>query len=66
MLTRREFLATAACAVASGARAWKALVPSDGAGVSNVLAVRLLDDGRSYAYSYERELSQLLVVSGLR
>jgi hypothetical protein len=32
----------------------------------NVLAVRLLDDGRSYAYSYERELSQLLVVSGLR
>jgi hypothetical protein len=34
--------------------------------VINVMAVRILDDGRSFAYSYERALSQLLVVSGLR
>ena len=53
--------------IATGVRTpWKALVPSDGAGVISVLAVRLLDDGRSYAYSYERQLSQLLVVTGLR
>jgi hypothetical protein len=53
--------------IATGARTpWKTLVPSDGAGVTNVLAVCLLDEGRVYAYSYERVLSQLLVVSGLR
>jgi Tol biopolymer transport system component len=52
--------------IATGARTlWKKLVPADGAGVTNVMAVRILDDGRAYAYSYERTLSQLLLVSGL-
>ncbi len=53
--------------IATGARTpWKTLVPSDGAGVTSVLAVRVLDDGRVYAYSYQRVLSQLFVMSGLR
>jgi serine/threonine protein kinase len=53
--------------IATGARTpWKTLAPSDGAGVTRILGVHLLDDGRLYGYSYERVLSQLLVVSGLR
>jgi Tol biopolymer transport system component len=52
--------------VPTGARtAWKTLLPSDSAGVTRVTTVRMRDDGRSYAYSYVRRLSQLFVISGL-
>jgi hypothetical protein len=53
--------------VATGARTpWKSLLPSDAAGVTGVRSVVVLDDGHSYAYSYERRISQLFVVSGLK
>jgi Tol biopolymer transport system component len=53
--------------VPTGARtAWKTLLPSDSAGVTRVTTVRMRDDGRSYAYSYVRRLSQLFVISGLK
>jgi Tol biopolymer transport system component len=53
--------------IASGARTpWKTLLPSDSAGVTAVGFVSIREDGRSYAYSYIRRLSQLFVISGLR
>jgi len=53
--------------VATGARTpWKTLLPSDSAGVTRVTTVRMIDGGRSYAYSYVRRLSQLFVISGLK
>lgn len=45
--------------------AWRALRPADPAGV-NRLAPLVSRDGRSYAYTYVRELSDLYLVDGLR
>jgi hypothetical protein len=46
---------------------WKELRPTDAAGVrSDNLAVFVPPDGRSYLYSYRRELSDLYLVDGLR
>jgi len=45
---------------------WKTLVPADPAGVSSVLEFRVTPDGRSYAYSYRRILSDLYLVEGLK
>ncbi len=42
------------------------LAPSDPAGVTAVLNVRMTADGKSYAYSFERELSDLFIVEGAR
>ncbi len=42
------------------------LAPSDAAGVTAVLNVRLTADGKSYAYTYDRELSDLFLVEGVR
>jgi eukaryotic-like serine/threonine-protein kinase len=44
---------------------WKDLRPTDAAGVHN-LFVFLTPDGRSYLYSYSRELSDLFLVEGLK
>jgi hypothetical protein len=53
--------------VATGTRTpWKTLLPSDSAGVTTVRFVRMRHDGRSYAYSYVRRLSQLFIISGLK
>jgi eukaryotic-like serine/threonine-protein kinase len=53
--------------VATGVRVpVREIVPQDPAGVANVYAVQLLDDGRSYFYSYQRELTDLYVIRGLR
>jgi Tol biopolymer transport system component len=53
--------------VASGQRQfWKELMPADPAGVIDIIAVRPTPDGRSYAYSYARVLSNLYLVEGLR
>jgi len=43
-----------------------ALAPSDTAGVTTILGVRMTPDGKSYAYSYSRELSDLFLVEGVR
>jgi serine/threonine protein kinase len=44
----------------------KELVPADPAGVLRVGSIRVTPDGRSYAYSYVRRLSNLYVASGLK
>jgi len=53
--------------VATGRRElWRALVPSDSAGVSNISRVCPTPDGKSYAYAYIRTLSDLYLVEGAR
>jgi Tol biopolymer transport system component len=42
------------------------IAPSDPAGVQGIIAVRFSADGKSYAYSYMRSLSDLWVVDGLK
>jgi len=42
------------------------LGPSDAAGVTAILSVRMTADGKIYAYSFTRELSDLFIVSGVR
>jgi hypothetical protein len=42
------------------------LAPSDPAGVTAVLNVRMTADGKNYAYSFLRELSDLFLVEGVR
>ncbi len=45
---------------------WKELMPVDSAGVVDIVSVCPTPDGRSYAYSYARILSNLYVVEGLK
>lgn len=53
--------------VATGRREpWKQIVPADMAGVQSIPIVRFSADGKSYAYSVSRSLSDLFVVGGLR
>jgi Tol biopolymer transport system component len=42
------------------------LAPSDSAGVTAIINVRMTADGKTYAYSFERELSDLFLVEGVR
>jgi len=52
--------------VATGHRElWKEIAPADPAGVQTIAAMAFSADGKSYAYSVSRELSDLYVVSGL-
>jgi Tol biopolymer transport system component len=53
--------------VASGKRElWKELTPPDPAGISNVAPPAIAADGKTYAYSYNRILSDLFLVEGLK
>jgi eukaryotic-like serine/threonine-protein kinase len=53
--------------VATGRRQLVAtLAVSDSAGVTAMANVRMTPDGKSYAYSYHRELSDLFLVEGVR
>jgi serine/threonine protein kinase/Tol biopolymer transport system component len=53
--------------VASGRRAfWKALAPSDLAGVRAIFNIRMSLDGNSYVYTHTRQLHDLYLVEGLR
>ena len=53
--------------VESGRRElWKSLSPSDPAGVEGGYGIVVSGDGRSYAYDFERNLSTLYLVKGLR
>ncbi|MGA2643387.1 MAG: protein kinase [Candidatus Sulfotelmatobacter sp.] len=45
---------------------WKEISPADPAGVQSIVSIRLSADGKSYAYSTLRVLSDLYVVSGLK
>ena len=42
------------------------LAPADRAGMTRVLSIRVLPDQSAYGYSYERVLSQLFTVEGLK
>jgi eukaryotic-like serine/threonine-protein kinase len=46
-------------------RLWREIVPPDAAGIMNVFALMVTPDGRSYAYSWHRALSDLFLVEGL-
>jgi Tol biopolymer transport system component len=45
---------------------WKELAPSDPSGVDEIPLISITPDGRSYVYSYNRELSDLYLVEGLK
>ncbi len=51
--------------VTGARRLWREIVPPDAAGIMNVLALMVTPDGRSYAYSWHRALSDLFLVEGL-
>jgi eukaryotic-like serine/threonine-protein kinase len=42
------------------------LAPSDAAGVTTILNVRITADGKTYGYSFSRELSDLFMVDGVQ
>ncbi len=53
--------------VSSGKRVlWKELAPTDRAGITDVSHIRILPDQSAYAYSYDRVLSDLFTVEGLK
>ncbi len=53
--------------IATGRRApWKEIAPADPAGVQSIPSIRFSADGKSYAYSVGRILSDLYVVDGLK
>jgi hypothetical protein len=53
--------------VASGRREpWKTIAPADRTGLVQIDTLVLTPDARSYAYSYERILTDLEIVDGLR
>ena len=53
--------------IASGRREfWKEIVPPDLAGVQSIPSIKLSADGKAYAYSIARVLSDLYVVDGLK
>ena len=45
---------------------WKEFMPSDPAGVNSLAPILRTPDGKSYVYSYRRELSELYLVDGLK
>jgi hypothetical protein len=53
--------------LASGKRSsWKDIVLADSTGVDTVRTVQLTPDGKSYCYSFNRALSRLYAIDGLR
>jgi hypothetical protein len=53
--------------IATGARQlWKEIRPDDLAGVFGTVRVLVTHDGRFYAYSYARYLSELFLVDGVK
>jgi hypothetical protein len=45
---------------------WLQLMPADPAGVTRIPSIAMSADGRSYAYNFTRELSDLYLIRGLR
>ena len=45
---------------------WKELTPPDPAGISNVAPPAIAADGKTYAYAYNRILSDLFLAEGLK
>ena len=42
------------------------LAPEDSVGLSRIRNVKVAPDGKSYAYTYERSLSELYLVEGVK
>ncbi len=54
------------CDVATGERRlWKEIVPPDPAGVLSIGPIHIARDGKTYVYSYRRQLDELFLVRGL-
>ena len=45
---------------------WKEIAPVDTAGVENLASVTIYNDGKAYIYNYNRILSDLYLVKGLK
>jgi eukaryotic-like serine/threonine-protein kinase len=45
---------------------WKELAPADRTGVISISTIFLSADGTAYAYTYQRLLSELYLVEGLK
>jgi Tol biopolymer transport system component len=45
---------------------WKELMPLDSAGVQNIGPIRITPDGKTYVYGFQRRLSDLYLVEGLK
>jgi len=45
---------------------WKEFQPADSTGITSVWSILLTPDGKSYVYSYNRLLSDLYLVEGLK
>ena len=45
---------------------WKELMPADNAGVQNIGPIRVTPDGKGYVYGFQRRLSDLYLVDGLK
>jgi Tol biopolymer transport system component len=53
--------------VSTGTRAaWRELMPLDNAGVQNIGPIRITPDGKTYVYGFQRRLSDLYLVEGLK
>jgi Tol biopolymer transport system component len=53
--------------VSTGERSpWKELMPLDNAGVQNIGPIRITPDGKTYVYGFQRRLSDLYLVEGLK
>jgi len=48
------------------AEAWREIAPADRSGMINISAVLISEDGKAYAYTYHRLLSELYLVEGLK
>jgi len=44
---------------------WKVLTPADPSGVANISPIQISRDGKTYAYSVYRDLTDLYLVKGL-
>jgi hypothetical protein len=45
---------------------WREITPADPAGIQSIASIRVSADGKAYAYSAGRVLSDLYVVDGLK
>jgi hypothetical protein len=45
---------------------WRDLLPADAAGLNSIVSLRITPDGKKYAYSYYRSLSNLYLAGGLK
>ena len=55
------------CDAATGERRlWKEIVPPDPAGVFTIGPIYIAPDGKSYVYSYRRQLDDLFLVTGVK